>query len=154
MNTWLKIFDWKIVIYNQWNKIIIWRLKLIFNRFVRIVYETSVDFWIQNLDKCRWKMKLDGKSREKLSERNIFMVTRKWWKRANDMIILLYREDKLSDRYLKAKPPRICSNNAAQLDYSMIYNPTYEPNRFLSKVLSWRLHALLIGIDSSYLLWK
>lgn len=31
----------------------------------------------------------------------------------------------------------------------MIYNPTYEPNRFLSKVLSWRLRALLIGIDSS-----
>lgn len=30
----------------------------------------------------------------------------------------------------------------------MIYNPTYEPNRFLSKVLSWRLHALLIRIDS------
>lgn len=31
----------------------------------------------------------------------------------------------------------------------MIYNPTYEPNRFLSKVLSWRLRALLIRIDAS-----
>ena len=65
-------------------------------------------------------------------------------------IILLYREDKLSDRYLKANPfGYVLSNNAAQLDYSMIYNPTYEPNRFLSKVLSWRLRALLIRIDTS-----
>lgn len=92
-----RTFDWKIMIHNQWNKIIIRRIKINFQSLVsRWISDANkfLNSQSQSLHKCRCKIKLDGKI-----VKNYWKEIFSWWREngeSEQMIWLFYCTEKIN----------------------------------------------------------